>query len=95
MNCYIVFLGHFILTHHLLKLLQKSVHARIISTSSEAHRIVNTYDLKAITECQREFRDHYIAYGVSKLALILFTRELAKKLSSKYTCDKSIVVIFL
>lgn len=76
------YLGPFILTHHLLSLLQKSVHARIINVSSEAHRRVNVYDLKAVTKCQNEFRSHFIAYGVSKLALILFTRELAKKLSN-------------
>lgn len=78
------FLGHFILTHHLLKLLQKSVHARIINTSSDAHRIVNVYDLKAVTQCQTEYRSHYVAYGASKLALMLFTKELAKKLSCKF-----------
>lgn len=76
--------GHFILTHHLLNLLKKSVHARILNISSEAHRFVNVYDLKAVTTCQKEFRTPFIAYGVSKLALILFTRELSKKLSSKY-----------
>lgn len=77
-------IGHFILTHHLLKLLKKSVHARIINIASEAHRNVNIYDLKAVTKCQNEFRSHFVAYGVSKLALILFTKELSKKLSSKY-----------
>ncbi|XP_030767707.1 retinol dehydrogenase 12-like [Sitophilus oryzae] len=76
------YLGPFILTHHLLGLLQNSVHARIINVSSEAHRNVNIYDLKAITKCQTEFRSHFIAYGVSKLALILFTKELAKKLTN-------------
>lgn len=76
-------LGHFILTHHLFKLLHKSVHARIINTSSEAHRIVNAYDLKAVIQCQTECRNHFVAYGASKLALTLFTRELGKRLSSK------------
>ncbi|KAF7281531.1 hypothetical protein GWI33_004567 [Rhynchophorus ferrugineus] len=76
------YLGPFILTHHLLPLLQKSVHARIVNVASEAHRNVNVYDLKAVTQCQSEFRSHFVAYGVSKLALILFTKELAKKLSN-------------
>ncbi|KAG5894631.1 hypothetical protein JTB14_026162 [Gonioctena quinquepunctata] len=76
------YLGHFILTHHLLKLLKKSVHARIVNVTSEAHRNVNVYDLNAVTKCQKEFRDHFVAYGVSKLALILFTKEFAKKLSN-------------
>ncbi|CAG9821087.1 unnamed protein product [Phaedon cochleariae] len=74
------YLGHFILTHHLQTLLKNSVHGRIVNVASEAHRIVNVYDLNAVTKCQVEFRDHFIAYGVSKLALILFTRELSKRL---------------
>lgn len=73
------------LTHQLLRVLRRSVHARIVSVSSEAHRNVNAYDLKAVTTCQTEFRDHFTAYGVSKLAINLFTRHLAKKLSRKYT----------
>lgn len=59
------------------------MHARIVNVTSEAHRLVNVYDLKAVTTCQTEFRDHFVAYGVSKLALLLFTKELSKKLSSK------------
>ncbi|CAH0551825.1 unnamed protein product [Brassicogethes aeneus] len=74
------YLGHFILTHQLLKLLKKSVHARIINVASEGHRSVNVYDLKAVTNCHTEFRSHFTSYGVSKLALILFTKELSKKL---------------
>ncbi|XP_019866007.1 retinol dehydrogenase 12 [Aethina tumida] len=76
------YLSHFILTQHLLKLLKKSVHARIVNVTSEAHRKVNVYDLKAVTKCQTEFRSHFVAYGVSKLALILFTRELSKQLQN-------------
>ncbi|CAG9762181.1 unnamed protein product [Ceutorhynchus assimilis] len=74
------YLGPFVLTHLLIPHLDKQVHARVINVASEAHRMVNVYDLKAITTCQKEFRSHFIAYGVSKLALILFTKELAKKL---------------
>ncbi|XP_072391056.1 retinol dehydrogenase 12-like [Diabrotica undecimpunctata] len=76
------YLGPFILTHHLLDLLKRSVHARIVNISSEAHRLVNVYDLNAVTKCQTEFRDNFIAYGVSKLALNLFTKELSQKLLS-------------
>ncbi|GJQ66261.1 hypothetical protein Trydic_g4312 [Trypoxylus dichotomus] len=76
------YLGPFVLTHHLLILLKKAIHSRIINISSEAHRFVNTYDLKAITKCQSEFRSHFKAYGVSKLAILLFTHELSKRLSN-------------
>ncbi|XP_025833740.1 retinol dehydrogenase 12-like, partial [Agrilus planipennis] len=76
------YLGPFVLTHHLLKTLKKSDHARVVNVASEAHRTVNVYDLKAITKCQTDFRTHYKAYGVSKLALVLFSRQLAKKLKN-------------
>lgn len=76
------YLGPFILTHHLLKHLKKSEHARIINVSSEAHRLVTEYDLKAITRDQKECRPHIKAYGASKLAILLFTKELSKKLHS-------------
>ncbi|CAH1364665.1 hypothetical protein MTP99_001024 [Tenebrio molitor] len=76
------YLGHFILTHNLLSLLKKADHSRIINVSSQAHTWVNLYDLNAITKSQTEFRSHIVAYGVTKLALILFTRYLFKKLSN-------------
>lgn len=78
------FLGPFVLTHQLIKVLKRSVHARIVNVSSEAHRNVNVYDLKAVTKCQTEFRSHFTAYSVSKLAINLFTRHLAKKLACKF-----------
>lgn len=86
------FLGPFLLTHYLIPHFEKQVDARIINVASEAHRKVNVYDLKAVTTCQNEFRSPFIAYGVSKLALILFTRELAKKLLCK---GKQLFINFL
>lgn len=69
------------MTHHLVKVLKRSEEARIINIVSEAHRFVNAYDLKVITTCQTEFRTHFKAYGVSKLALLLLTKQLSKKLA--------------
>lgn len=79
------YLGPFVLTHFLLPHLERQSHARIVNVSSEAHRRVNVYDLKAVTTRQEESRSPFIAYGVSKLALQLFTRELAKRLLVKGT----------
>lgn len=76
-------IGPFILTHHLLKSLRNSEHARIINVASELHRYVTEYDLKAVTRNQKESRSHFTAYGVSKLALLLFTKELSKRLLGK------------
>ena len=76
----LLFLGHFILTHNLLGLLKKADHSRVVNVTSQAHKQVNSYDLNAIAKSQTEFRSHSVAYGVTKLALILFTRYLSKKL---------------
>ncbi|XP_066245252.1 retinol dehydrogenase 12-like [Euwallacea similis] len=77
------YLGPFVLTHCLLPLFQRHLQARVINVVSEAHRRVNVYDLKVATTCQEKKQLPYVAYGVSKLALLLFTREFAKLPSVK------------
>ncbi|XP_010888471.3 retinol dehydrogenase 12 isoform X2 [Esox lucius] len=69
-------LGHFFLTFLLLDLLKHSAPSRVINVSSSAHAMgrINFEDLHS----RREY--HPIkAYTQSKLANILFTRELSKK----------------
>lgn len=70
-------MGYFRLTNGLLPLLKAGNAARIINVSSEAHRYaaVNFDDLQS-KNTFRAFR----VYGQSKLANILFTRELAQQL---------------
>src|SRR5581483_4429450 len=70
-------LAHFLLTRELLPLLRASAPSRIINVSSNAHRIgrLDFDDLNAV----RRYRGMR-AYGTSKLANILFTRELARRL---------------
>jgi len=71
-------LGHFLLTHLLLDLIQSSAPARIINVSSMVHRGINI-----------DFGDIFLAgkyspmkaYRQSKLANILFTYHLAEKLA--------------
>jgi len=75
-------LGHFLLTHLLADHLGKSAGARIITVASDAHcgysadfdyvKGAGDYDRKA-------------AYGRSKLANILFTYELARRLAGTRT----------
>jgi NAD(P)-dependent dehydrogenase (short-subunit alcohol dehydrogenase family) len=75
-------LGHFLLTHLLADHLEKSAGARIITVASDAHcgysadfdyvKGAGVYDRKA-------------AYGRSKLANILFTYELARRLAGTRT----------
>ncbi|XP_053458407.1 retinol dehydrogenase 12 isoform X3 [Nycticebus coucang] len=69
--------GHFLLTHLLLEQLKKSAPARVVNLSSVVHHVgkIHFYDLHGEKHYSRGF-----AYCHSKLANILFTRELAKKL---------------
>ncbi len=71
------YLAPFLLTNLLLELLKASAPARIVSVSSEAHQAgyINMDDLQA----ERHYRPMR-AYGQSKLALVLFTYELARSL---------------
>jgi NAD(P)-dependent dehydrogenase (short-subunit alcohol dehydrogenase family) len=71
-------LGHFLLTNLLLEQLKASSPSRIVNVSSEAHWTghINFSDL------QGERRYHgWSAYSQSKLANILFTYELARRLT--------------
>src|SRR5262245_42792028 len=72
------YLGHFLLTNLLLPLLVSSSPARIVNVSSVGHR-QGTLDF---TNLQFEKGGYGVmkAYGRSKLAQILFTRELARRL---------------
>ncbi|XP_063991055.1 retinol dehydrogenase 13-like [Diachasmimorpha longicaudata] len=70
-------MGHFLLTNLLLDTLKSSAPARVVNVSSVAHSrgTINVNDLNS-----NENYDSAAAYAQSKLANILFTKELAKKL---------------
>ncbi|XP_078572349.1 retinol dehydrogenase 11-like [Branchiostoma floridae x Branchiostoma japonicum] len=70
-------LGHFLLTNLLLDLLKKSAPSRVVNVSSEAcnHGRINFEDINA-----EKSYDAFPAYAQSKLANVLFTRELARRL---------------
>src|ERR1700751_4936922 len=71
-------MAYFVLTAELGDRLAASAPARIVSTSSMAHQGANL-DF-ADLQCARGFNG-WKAYGRSKLANILFTRELARRLT--------------
>ncbi|XP_053399651.1 retinol dehydrogenase 13-like [Mercenaria mercenaria] len=70
-------LGHFLFTNLLLDLLKKSTPSRIVNVSSRAHERgkINFDDLNSEKNYSRSE-----AYNQSKLANVLFTRELSKRL---------------
>jgi NAD(P)-dependent dehydrogenase (short-subunit alcohol dehydrogenase family) len=70
-------LAPFLLTNLLLDRLRASAPARVVTTSSDAHRggLIDLDDLSG----ERRWRSGR-AYGTSKLANILFTRALARRL---------------
>src|SRR5437870_13023389 len=71
------YLSGFLLTHLLLDLLKKSSPSRIVTVSSNAHSGGTIH----FDDLQREQRyGGFGAYGQSKLAQILFTHELARRL---------------
>ena len=73
-------LGHFLLTFLLLELLQRSAPSRIINLSSMAHAWgrIQLEDVHS----ERSYHPRR-AYGQSKLANILSTRALAKRLQGQ------------
>ncbi|XP_028409343.1 retinol dehydrogenase 14-like [Dendronephthya gigantea] len=70
--------GHFLLTNLLLDLIKSSQPSRIVVVSSEAHRLSSSFNFDNINS--EIYYKKWNAYGQSKLANVLFTRELAKRL---------------
>lgn len=69
--------GHFLLTHLLLERLKESTPARVVNLSSVVHHAgkIHFHDLQS-----EKYYSRSLAYCHSKLANVLFTRELAKRL---------------
>jgi retinol dehydrogenase 12 len=71
-------MGHFLLTQLLLERIKRSAPARIVTVSSQAHYRVRGLDLDTVRRPTRFFGLR--EYGESKLANVLFSAELARKL---------------
>ncbi|HSB55933.1 MAG TPA: SDR family oxidoreductase, partial [Gemmatimonadales bacterium] len=71
-------LGYFLLTNLLLDLLRSGAPSRVVNVASAAHRRgrIDWDDLQG----ERRYGGGWKAYSQSKLANILFTRELARRL---------------
>ncbi len=81
-------LGYFVLTTALLDLVAKTPYARVVSTSSAAHQM-GKFNLDTISKRDGKSAG-FGAYGESKLANILFTRELARRLGSSPDTAKGV-----
>lgn len=76
-------LGHFLLTHHLLPLVEAAPAGRIVVTSSVGHFFAGRFDFDALMKPSSSTAllvAPFRAYGTSKLANLLFVRELARRL---------------
>ncbi|WNG22042.1 SDR family oxidoreductase [Cystobacter fuscus] len=73
-------LSHFLLTNLLLEQLKASGASRVVTVSSEAHRFV-PLDFLDDLQAERGSYSGTQVYGKSKLANILFTRALARRLA--------------
>jgi NAD(P)-dependent dehydrogenase (short-subunit alcohol dehydrogenase family) len=74
-------LGHFLLTELLLDAINKGTNPRIVNVSSSAHRLgkLKTGD-KGEINVSKENYSPWTVYGNSKLANLLFTNELVRRL---------------
>ncbi|XP_064386882.1 retinol dehydrogenase 11-like [Halichondria panicea] len=78
-------LGHFLLTNLLLERLKESQPSRIVTVSSLLYKNCDQFDfdnMNSKSEARLSTQpNRHVAYCQSKLANILFTRELARRLS--------------
>lgn len=72
-------LAYFLLTNLLLERIRQSAPARIVNVASDAHRMGGPLDLDDLGSARRY--SAMAVYGRSKLANVLFTRELARRLA--------------
>lgn len=71
-------LAYFLLTHLLLDRIRASAPARIVNVASDAHKFVGEFNFDD-PQSREQFKSMRV-YGYSKLANILYTRELARRL---------------
>ena len=75
-------ISYFLLTHELLDVIKKTPGARVVSTSSGAHEMGRLADLDEVAKRAKSYAG-WTAYGDSKLANVLFTKELARGRAGK------------
>ncbi len=81
-------LSHFALALQLLPLLKKAGKARVVTVSSVAHTNSPRIDFTDITEINAYI--DYSAYALSKMANVMFSHELAKRLQGHMITSNSL-----
>lgn len=74
------FLGHFLLTLLLTDMLKKSAPSRVVNLTSSLHHLGHTNRLEERARGTHTWLTPTTAYGDSKMAMVCFTRTLARKL---------------
>jgi NAD(P)-dependent dehydrogenase (short-subunit alcohol dehydrogenase family) len=87
-------IGHFYLTQLLTDTLRASAPARVVVTSSAAEKGAfkqgMRFDLWRTDSMPSEYEDG-LAYGQSKLANLLFAKELARRLQGTISCGGEVI----
>lgn len=78
-------MGHFLLTQLLLERLKASAPARVVTVASRAHYRAPGFDWEAVRQTTRSATG-LAEYAVSKLANVLFSAELGRKLAGTGIC---------
>ena len=82
-------LGHFLLTQLLLERIQSSGRSRIVTVASRAHTRVSGIDWDAVRKPTKTMAG-LPEYGVSKLANVLFSAELSRRLAGSRVTSYSL-----
>ena len=82
-------LGHFLLTQMLLDRIKSSGPARIVTVASRAHTRVSGIDWEAVRKPTKTMAG-LPEYGVSKLANVLFSAELSRRLAGSSVTTHSL-----
>jgi NAD(P)-dependent dehydrogenase (short-subunit alcohol dehydrogenase family) len=82
--------GHFLLTEHLLPPVKRAKTGRVVVVSSAAHRWADPYGIDFDNLDGSKSYDPFAAYGQSKTANGLFSRELARRLAETGATSNSL-----
>ena len=88
-------IGHFYLTKRLLDLMKRSKQARIVIVAAEAYKFTYPFGFHIDdVNYENSWYQSWLAYSQSKLANILFARELNRRLQLDNNTDETNISVF-